>query len=111
MGHAETEVGDLYSKLKDDVLFRQQWADRIGLGFELVYVGTQNQVAVETEGWRLIRRLCTWAPQGSGLAVSGVEHFLLIAGFHISKRPYAELDFTNGQLGCRDDLGQQASPI
>ena len=42
MGHAETEVGDLYSKLKDDVSFRQEWAERIGLGFELVHVGTQN---------------------------------------------------------------------
>jgi integrase len=49
MGHAETEVGDLYSKLKDDVSFRQEWAERIGLGFELVHVGTQNKVVVETE--------------------------------------------------------------
>jgi hypothetical protein len=48
MGHAETEVGDLSSKLKD-VSFRQQWAERIGLGFELVHVGTQNASAVETE--------------------------------------------------------------
>lgn len=49
MGHAETEVGDLYSKLKDDASFRQEWAERIGLGFELVHVGTQNKVVVETE--------------------------------------------------------------
>lgn len=49
MGHAETEVGDLYSKLKDDVSFRQEWAERIGLGFELVHVGTQNKVVVESE--------------------------------------------------------------
>jgi hypothetical protein len=49
MGHAETEVGDLYSKLKYDVSFRQEWAERIGLGFELVHVGTQNKVVVETE--------------------------------------------------------------
>jgi integrase len=46
MGHAPEEVGDLYSKLKDDVPFRQEWAERIGLGFELVHVGTQNAVAV-----------------------------------------------------------------
>lgn len=49
MGHAETEVGDIYSKLKDDVSFREEWAERIGLGFELVHVGTQKAVAVETE--------------------------------------------------------------
>lgn len=33
MGHASEEVGDLYSKLKEDVAFRQDWAERIGLGF------------------------------------------------------------------------------
>lgn len=49
MGHAPEEVGDLYSKLKDDVSFRQQWAERIGVGFELVHVGTQNAVALRTK--------------------------------------------------------------
>ena len=34
MGHAPEEVGDLYSKLKDDVAFRQEWAERVALGFE-----------------------------------------------------------------------------
>jgi len=42
MGHAAEEVGDLYSKLKDDVAFRQEWAERIGLGFDLVHIGPQN---------------------------------------------------------------------
>jgi integrase len=42
MGHAPEDVGDLYSKLKDDVSFRQEWAERAGLGFELVHVGLQN---------------------------------------------------------------------
>jgi integrase len=37
MGHASEEVGDLYSKLKEDVAFRQQWAEQIGLGLELVH--------------------------------------------------------------------------
>ncbi len=36
MGHAPEEVGDLYSKLKDDVEFRAQWCERIGLGFSVV---------------------------------------------------------------------------
>ena len=49
MGHAPEEVGDLYSKLKDDVPFRQELADRIGLGFQLVHIGTQNAASVETE--------------------------------------------------------------
>jgi integrase len=46
MGHAPEEVGDLYSKLKDDVSFRQEWAERAGLGFELVHVGPQNAAAI-----------------------------------------------------------------
>ena len=49
MGHAPEEVGDLYSKLKDDVSFRQEWAERPGLGFELVHVGPQNAGAVRTK--------------------------------------------------------------
>jgi integrase len=49
MGHAPEEVGDLYSKLKDDVAFRQWRAERIGLGFELVHNGPQNAEAAEAE--------------------------------------------------------------
>jgi integrase len=47
MGHASEEVGDLYSKLKEDVAFRQQWAERISLGFELVHNGPQNVASVK----------------------------------------------------------------
>src|SRR5215467_11332628 len=35
MGHKPQHVSDLYSALKDDVEFRQSWAEKIGLGFEL----------------------------------------------------------------------------
>ena len=49
MGHAAEEVGDLYSKLKEDVAFRQQWAERIGLGFELVHIGPQNVLGMKSE--------------------------------------------------------------
>ena len=35
MGHEDEEIGDIYSKLKEDVEFRQDWTTRIGLGFEL----------------------------------------------------------------------------
>ena len=48
MGHAAEEVGDLYSKLKEDVTF-QEWAERIGLGFELVHNGPQNVAAIATQ--------------------------------------------------------------
>jgi hypothetical protein len=43
------EVGDLYSKLKEDVAFRQEWAERIGLGFELVHNGPQNGEELKKE--------------------------------------------------------------
>lgn len=49
MGHAAEEVGDLYSKLKEDVAFRQEWAERIGLGFQLVHIGPQNVATIKTE--------------------------------------------------------------
>jgi hypothetical protein len=35
MGHDDEEIGDIYSKLKEDVEFRQDWTSRIGLGFEI----------------------------------------------------------------------------
>jgi hypothetical protein len=35
MGHEDEEIGDRYSKLKQDVEFRQAVAKKIGLGFEL----------------------------------------------------------------------------
>jgi hypothetical protein len=44
MGHAHKGIGDLFSKLRDDVAFRQVWAERVGLGFELVHIGSQNAV-------------------------------------------------------------------
>ena len=35
MGHDDEEIGDIYSKLKEDVEFRQSWTKRIGLGFKI----------------------------------------------------------------------------
>jgi hypothetical protein len=36
MGHANKDVTDKYAEqLKDDVEYRQEWAEKIGLGFEL----------------------------------------------------------------------------
>jgi integrase len=35
MGHADEEIGDIYSQLETNVKFRKEVAERIGLGFEL----------------------------------------------------------------------------
>ena len=35
LGHADEEVGDIYSKLKEDVAFRQEVTGRIGFGFDI----------------------------------------------------------------------------
>jgi hypothetical protein len=45
--HAPEKTGDLYSKLKDHVVYRQEWAERIGLGFQLVHIGPQTAVRSE----------------------------------------------------------------
>jgi hypothetical protein len=47
MGHAPEEIGEVYSKLKDDVGFRQEWNERAGLGFNLVHVGPQTASDVD----------------------------------------------------------------
>jgi hypothetical protein len=55
MGHENETVGDEYSKLKDDVAFRLEQAEKVGLGFEIpkttdvVRIVRKNEVAVETE--------------------------------------------------------------
>ena len=38
MGHAGKDMSDLYDKIKEDVAFRRQWAERCGFGFELPLV-------------------------------------------------------------------------
>lgn len=44
LGHAQSSVTDLYARqLQNDVKYRQQWAEKCGLGFELGYVGLQNE--------------------------------------------------------------------
>jgi hypothetical protein len=35
MGHADEEIGDIYSQLETNVKFRREVAERIGLGFDL----------------------------------------------------------------------------
>jgi integrase len=35
LGHAATEMSDVYDKVRDDVGFRREWAERCGVGFDL----------------------------------------------------------------------------
>jgi integrase len=35
MGHAGKDMSDLYDKIREDVVFRREWAERCGFGFEL----------------------------------------------------------------------------
>jgi len=35
MGHTGESMSDLYDKIKEDVAFRKQWAEKCGFGFEL----------------------------------------------------------------------------
>jgi integrase len=46
MGHAPEAVGDIYSKLKDDVAFRSEWCKRVGLGFSVVTLLHSNVVSI-----------------------------------------------------------------
>jgi hypothetical protein len=46
MGHADEEVGDLYSKLKEDEPYRLLWTERIGLGFSIGELGPLNVVSI-----------------------------------------------------------------
>lgn len=46
MGHADEEVGDLYSQLESNIQFRKEVAERVGLGFKL----PSNPVVVGPNG-------------------------------------------------------------
>ena len=35
LGHADESMSDLYDKIKEDVVFRREWAEKSGLGFTL----------------------------------------------------------------------------
>jgi hypothetical protein len=35
MGNADESMGDLHGKIKKDVEFRKEWAEKCGFGFEL----------------------------------------------------------------------------
>ena len=58
MGHADEEVGDLYSQLESNIQFRKEVAERIGLGFELpskkVVVGLNRLKRTEVPDVQLV---------------------------------------------------------
>jgi hypothetical protein len=35
MGHADESMSDLYDKIREDIGFRKEWAEKAGFGFEL----------------------------------------------------------------------------
>ena len=49
LGHASRTVTDLYAAgLHEDLAWRKEWAERVGLGFKLGHVGPQKVVSIET---------------------------------------------------------------
>lgn len=50
VGHDRENITDRYAEqLLQDVQFRQGWAQRVGLGFQLGYVGLQSVVPIDSE--------------------------------------------------------------
>ena len=49
LGHSKHTVTDFYAiGLYKDSAWRREWCDRVGLGFQLGYVGLQNVVAIDS---------------------------------------------------------------
>jgi hypothetical protein len=61
MGHADEEVGDLYSQLESNIQFRKEVAERVGLGFKLpsknVVVGLNGPKRTEVPDVQLVARV------------------------------------------------------
>lgn len=49
MGHAGEGMSDLYHKIKDDIPFRKKWAEKCGVGFELLSVVPNVPKIAETD--------------------------------------------------------------
>jgi len=49
LGHAERSVTDAYANgLREDLVWRREWCERVGLGFQLGYNGLQNVVQTDS---------------------------------------------------------------
>jgi hypothetical protein len=56
MGHADRDMSDLYDKIRQDVKFRKEVAEKAGLGFELpsktAVVGTSGICGVRRHSYQ-----------------------------------------------------------
>jgi len=59
MGHADEEVGDLYSQLESNIQFRKEVAERVGLGFTL----PSKKAVVGPKGPRGLEFPSFWLPR------------------------------------------------
>jgi integrase len=49
LGHSKKTVTDRYADgLKNDLAWRREWCDRVGLGFKLGHIGLQNDVKINS---------------------------------------------------------------
>lgn len=53
MGHADQSMADLYDKIKDDVAFRREWAEKCGFGFNLPSVVPSVPRSEETDSEKM----------------------------------------------------------
>ena len=49
LGHARSLTDRYATQLQEDVAYRSEWCERVGLGFQLGYVGLQNVVPIDAE--------------------------------------------------------------
>jgi len=61
LGHAEKSITDIYVKLKEDLAFRSEWAEKAGLGF---VIPPQNSVQEHSKLVRVWNPNCSFGPNG-----------------------------------------------
>ena len=69
MGHGDEEIGDIYSKLKEDLAFRREVIQRIGLGFKL----PSNHPKKSIKLGEVSNQNCSFGPNGPKIEVGPVE--------------------------------------
>ncbi len=61
MSHGDDAIGDIYSKLKEDLEFRRDVSKRIGLGFDLPAAGPVGKEVKSAPVWN---QDCSFGPNG-----------------------------------------------
>jgi integrase len=69
MGHGDEEIGDIYSKLKEDLAFRQEVTQRIGLGFKLPSSNPKKSIK-SSEVWN---QNCSFGLNGPKIEVGPIQ--------------------------------------